>query len=113
MAEVWRRDGEVTVREVLEVLNRKSRRTRAYTTLMTVMGRLHAKGLLRRELRGKTHFYRPTLTAEQYADARARADVEALVAAYGEVALAHFTRQVDALRADQVRRLRKLAGEAT
>lgn len=111
MEEVWRRDGEVTVRDVLEALNKRSRKQRAYTTLMTIMSRLHTKALLLRELRGKTHFYRPALTRAQYADARAQAEVESLVADYGDVALVHFARQVDALGPKAARRLRRLAGE--
>lgn len=113
MQEVWRRDGEVTVRDVLGALNGRNRKQRAYTTLMTILARLHVKGLLRRELRGKTHFYRAALTRDEYADARARAEVEALVAAYGDAALVHFSRQVDALDAADLRRLRRLAGEGT
>lgn len=113
MDEVWRGDGEFTVRDVLEALNERNRKQRAYTTLMTIMSRLHEKGLLLRELRGKAHFYRAALTRDQYAHARAKAEVDGLVAAYGDAALAHFSRQVDALPADHLRRLRKLAGEST
>ena len=107
MNEVWRHD-EVTVREVLEALN-KGRKRRAYTTIMTIMVRLERKDLLTRRRRGKTDVYRPLLTREQYRRARARAEVEALVADYGEVALAHFARQLGNVDPSRRQRLRRLA----
>jgi predicted transcriptional regulator len=110
MEEVWRRDGTVAVREILDALNSRSRRKRAYTTVMTIMSRLHTKGLLDRELRGKTHFYRPVMSRDAYLNARARGEVEDLIADYGDVALAHFARQVAGLDAKQLRKLRELAG---
>lgn len=110
MEEVWAHEGEVAVREVLDALNARSHRKRAYTTVMTIMSRLHTKGLLERELRGKTHFYRPALSRGAYANARARDEVEGLVADYGDVALAHFARQVAGLDSKRLRKLRELAG---
>lgn len=110
MEEVWRGDGEVAVREVLDALNARSRRKRAYTTVMTIMSRLHTKGLLDRELRGKTHFYRPTMSRDAYMNARARDEVDGLVADYGDVALAHFARRVAGLDSKRLRKLRELAG---
>jgi predicted transcriptional regulator len=111
MDEVWERGGEVAVRDVLAALNGRSRRQRAYTTVMTIMSRLHTKGLLARELRGKTHFYRAAIGRDEYRAARARAEVEHLVADYGELALAHFARRVDELDPRRLERLRELAGE--
>lgn len=108
MEELWRRSGEATVREVLEALNSSASRVRAYTTVMTVMGKLHRKGLLDRRREGKTDIYRPVMSREQYLEARAQAQVGALVDEYGEVALVHFARQMDRLdpkRREQLRRL--------
>jgi predicted transcriptional regulator len=108
MDEVWSRD-EVTVRDVLEALN-AGRKQRAYTTIMTIMARLHRKGLLQRERRGKTDVYRPVMSREEYLDARAKREVDELVADYGDLALAHFARQLQTLdpkRREQLRRLAK------
>jgi predicted transcriptional regulator len=107
MEEVWRQR-EATVRDVLTELNRGPRQ-RAYTTVMTIMARLDAKGLLSRERRGKTDVYRPVMSREEYADLRAEAEVEALIAEFGDVALAHFAEQVDKLDAKRLRELRRLA----
>jgi predicted transcriptional regulator len=107
MDEVWRQ-GEATVRDVLTALNR-GRKQRAYTTVMTIMARLDVKGLLTRKRRGKTDVYRPVMSRAEYADARAQAEVEGLVAEFGDVALAHFAERVDRLDAKRLRELRKLA----
>ncbi|MGH2961567.1 MAG: BlaI/MecI/CopY family transcriptional regulator [Solirubrobacterales bacterium] len=110
MEEVWRRGAEVAVRDVLEALNARNRRKRAYTTVMTIMSRLHTKRLLIRELRGKTHFYRAAMGRDAYRDARAHDEVESLVADFGDLALAHFARRVEGLDAKSLRKLRELAG---
>lgn len=107
MEEVWRR-GEAPVRAVLDALNATSGRERAYTTVMTVMAKLHRKGLLARRREGKTDIYVPVMPRDEYFEARARADVGALVDQYGDVALLHFAREMNELdpkRRDQLRRL--------
>jgi predicted transcriptional regulator len=108
MEEIWRHDGELTVRQVLESLN-EGPRERAYTTIMTIMRRLDGKGLLRRQRRGKTDFYRPVLGRDEYLAARARSEVDGLVADYGDVALAHFARQLETLDPERRKQLGKLA----
>jgi predicted transcriptional regulator len=55
MAVLWDNAQLITVRHVLNVLQR----TAAYTTVMTVMDNLHRKGLLTRERRGRAYHYRP------------------------------------------------------
>lgn len=109
MDEVWRHD-EVTVRDVLEALNRGPKQ-RAYTTIMTIMARLDRKGLLTRRRVGKGDVYRPLLTREDYLEARARSEVDALVADYGDVALVHFSRRLETLDPERQRELRRLAKE--
>jgi predicted transcriptional regulator len=106
MEEVWRQ-GEAPVRSVMEALNNGSHKPRAYTTYMTIMSRLYGKGLLERRREGKTDFYRPTLERQEYLNLRAEAEVDAVVAQYGDVALAHFARQVglDRKRLAELKRL--------
>src|SRR6266480_1358276 len=107
MEEVWAR-GEGTVRDVLTALN-KGEKERAYTTVMTIMSRLDAKGLLTRKRSGRADIYRPAMSREQYEDARAETEVASLVERYGDVALAHFAEQVHGLDGERLRALRKLA----
>lgn len=112
MAEVWRAEDELTVREVLEALNARGDRQRAYTTVMTIMTRLDDKGLLERRRQGKTDLYRPRFTEEEYSQRRAGAEVEALVEQFGDVALVHFAREMaklDPRRREQLRRVARRA----
>jgi predicted transcriptional regulator len=104
----WDQD-EVTVREIMDVLNRHAETPRAYTTYMTIMRRLDTKGLLTRRRDGKTDIYRPVHSREEYADLRAQAGVDQLVEQYGEVALGHFARQMAELDPERRRQLQRLA----
>jgi predicted transcriptional regulator len=111
MDAVWNTAEEASVRAVMEMLNARTAKPRAYTTYMTILGRLHTKGLLDRRREGKTDYYRPVYTRAEYADLRAQADVAALVDAYGDVALGHFARQVADLDPKRRRALERLARE--
>ena len=108
MEEAWRSD-EATVREVMDALNARAAKPRAYTTYMTIMSRLHTKGLLTRRREGKTDIYAPVHTREEYANLRAQAEVAALVETFGDVALSHFARQVADLDPERREALERLA----
>ena len=86
MEEVWRQ-GRTNVRAVMEALNKKRRKDRAYTTYMTIMARLARKGLLHREREGRTDAYWPRFTREEFLRSRAQQEVSTLVSEFGEVAL--------------------------
>jgi predicted transcriptional regulator len=108
MEEVWRQ-GRTNVRAVMEALNKKRRKDRAYTTYMTIMARLARKGLLHREREGRTDAYWPRLTREEFQRARAEQEVGALVSEFGEVALVHFAKEFDKLDPARAKVLRRLA----
>ena len=108
MEVVWER-GEASVRDVMQELNADAPKERAYTTYMTIMARLDAKGMLERRRQGKTDFYTPTYARDRYADLRARAELESVVDQYGEVALAHIARQLAALDPQRRRALQRIA----
>jgi predicted transcriptional regulator len=108
MEELWAR-GEAPVRAVMDALNRRTRKERAYTTYMTIMARLHKKGVLDRRREGKTDYYAPKLDRDEFMASRARAEVEGLVAEYGDVALSHFAKQVASLDPARRRALQRLA----
>jgi predicted transcriptional regulator len=108
MEEVWRQDRPTTVRAVMDALNGRGGKERAYTTIMTIMRRLDDKRLLTRRREGKTDIYSPRLSRNEYLEARARAEGGALVDEYGDAALVHFARpmnKLDRKRRDQLRRL--------
>jgi predicted transcriptional regulator len=110
MEEIWRHD-EISVREVTEALNEQADKPRAYTTYMTIMGRLDRKGLLARRREGKTDLYRPRYSRADYADLRAGAEIDSIVDQFGEVALAHIARQMVQLDEKHRRALERLARE--
>jgi predicted transcriptional regulator len=111
MEEVWER-GEASVREVMEALNAGADKERAYTTYMTIMARLDSKGLLERRRHGKTDIYTPRYARDQYADLRARAELDSLVDQFGDLALAHIARQLAGLDPRRRRALQRLARDA-
>ncbi|GGT26997.1 MULTISPECIES: BlaI/MecI/CopY family transcriptional regulator [unclassified Streptomyces] len=67
MTRIWQWNRPVTVREVLEDLQKE--RSIAYTTVMTVMDNLHQKGWVRREVEGRAYRYRAVSTRAAYAAA--------------------------------------------
>lgn len=111
MEQLWSQ-GEASVRAVMEALNKRARPQRAYTTYMTIMARLHKKGVLDRRREGKTDFYAAKLGREDYMASRARDQVDELVETYGELALTHFARQVASLDPTRRRALQRLARRA-
>src|SRR5258708_39485860 len=108
MEEVWRQ-GETTVKLVMDALNRKAKPPRAYTTYMTVMRRLNDKGLMDRTRSGRHDAYAPRLTREQYQERRAGAEVRGLVDEFGDVALAHFAKSLSTLDPARRRKLQRPA----
>lgn len=104
MRAVWATGTPMTVRDVLDRLNRRRSPRLAYTTIMTVMARLAEKGILERHLEGRGYVYEPTV-----ADAAGIA-VRSVVQDFGDAALAHL---VEEARADPkiLRRLEKLLRE--
>jgi predicted transcriptional regulator len=108
MAQLWR-GGEATVRSVMDELNGREQKERAYTTYMTTMARLHKKGLLLRRREGKTDFYAPAYPRDEYMAMRARAEVDEVISRYGDVALSHFAEQMAELDPERRRALQRLA----
>lgn len=108
MEQLWR-SGEAPVRAVMDALNKRASKQRAYTTYMTIMARLHKKGMLVRRRDGKTDFYAPSQDRDEYLALRARAEVEDLVAQYGDVALSNFAEQMAGLDPARRRALQRLA----
>lgn len=106
MERLWKR-GSATVRDVVEDLGRT--RALAYTTVMTIMTRLHTKGLLARDRDGKTYVYRPACTREEHRERLSRDLVRGLVDEFGELALAHFAAELDGVDAGHRAALKRIA----
>jgi predicted transcriptional regulator len=89
---VWQL-GDATVRDVHGEL--ASRRTIAYTTVMTTMSRLAVKGLLSRDTAGLAHRYRPAVTRDRYARSAVEDVMSWLLERYPEPAAAYLADVVD------------------
>ena len=85
--------GEATVRDVHETLS--SHRSVAYTTVMTTMGRLADKGLLKRVEDQRAHRFTPLLTRQEYADATVKSVVDWLFSQFRDPAVAYFLDRVE------------------
>jgi predicted transcriptional regulator len=109
MEQVWER-GEATVREVRDGLNAgRPGAPRAYTTVLTIMQRLEAKGMVERRRREKADVYHAVLEREQYLGRRLDAEVSRLVEDFGELALMQFARRVEELDPERREALRRLS----
>ena len=103
MEVLWQR-GSGTVREVLETLHTK--RSLAYTTVMTVMARLADKELLRREaLPNGSFLYVPSQSKEALYAATSKSFFKELIKYSSTVAVAQF---VDVLEHTDQKELAKL-----
>lgn len=103
-------DAPASVGDVLEQVNADHDPELAYTTVMTVLTRLHEKGYVTRERRGRGYLYDPIYTEQELVDLLGRRDVDRVVDRYGDVALAHFIErleQVDPELLDRVQSMRK------
>jgi predicted transcriptional regulator len=102
---VWEAGEAVAVRTVVDRLNSGRAEPLAYTTVMTVMGRLAKKDILRRRKEGRGFLY------EASAPDAAGLAVKEVLGTYGDAAVAHF---LDEARADPkvMKRLRAVLGEA-
>lgn len=81
--------GEATVRDVRDRLEAGGVKL-AYTTVLTVMTRLHARGLLTRIRQGRRDHYRAAVAAHELQAALSREAVDRLLEAHGDDALAAF-----------------------
>ncbi|MFI5943806.1 BlaI/MecI/CopY family transcriptional regulator [Streptomyces uncialis] len=103
MTRVWQWNRPVTVREVLEDIQRD--RSIAYTTVMTVLDNLHQKGWVRREAEGRAYRYEAVSTRAAYAaalmnDSWSQSDnpAAALVAFFGMMSPEQREALTDAVR---------------
>ena len=111
MTRVWEWNRPVTVREVLEDLQRH--RSIAYTTVMTVLDNLHRKGWVRRDQEGRAYRYEAVSTRAAYSaalmhEAWAESDnpAAALVAFFSMMSPEQTAALRDALRVSDVRGVR-------
>lgn len=104
--------GEASVADIVEGLRATRARDHAYTTVMTVMGRLHEKGVLERNRRGRQYIYRASAPEAELVDRLSGLAVDQVIERYGTAALRHFAVKLADLDPESRRRLAALADEA-
>jgi len=107
---IWRKREELCVRDVLELLS--ARRDIAYTTVMTIMGRLAQKKLLSKRKEGNTFYFKPFLTREEFAGQVVSGVVDDLLADFSEETLAHFLHRVREQDLETLQKLEKMLAKA-
>ena len=88
-------DKQCSAREVLTKLGKEKKH--AYTTVATILHRLHEKGLLTRKEGGNGHIYSPIISKEKYTKKVAKSFLEGFINSYGDTAIASFAESVDKL----------------
>lgn len=102
-----------SVRDVLDRVNARRDGSLAYTSVMTVLDRLHDKRLVTRERDGRAWAYEPVSADEDdLVSALGRREVDDLVARFGDVALVQFAARLDDLDDDARAALERLARRA-
>ena len=107
---VWQQKGPISVREVTEILQKK--RKIAYTTVMTIMGRLNDKSVLKRKTDGKAYFYQAAYSKDKFLTRMSKQIIKNFVSSFGEAAIASFVQEIDKIPVDKKRKLLKLLKEA-
>ena len=74
----------------------------AYTTVMTVMGRLFEKEILVREVEGNTHLYRPSMSREEYIARVVGEVLDALLSTHSEQTISHLATRLGEADADKL-----------
>lgn len=80
------------VRTALEAGGRKV----AYTTVMTTLARLHSKGLLERQMKGRAYHYRAAMSEAEFGESVSRAALDGLLDAFTGPAVAYFVEALGA-----------------
>lgn len=103
---IWRKDCEVCVRDIFEDL--ASRREIAYTTVMTIMGRLSDKKILNKRKEGNVSFFVPAMTRDEFTQNVVGNVVDSLLEDFADVTLSHFLTRVKRDDRETIEKLEQL-----
>ena len=91
---IWK-ESDASVRLVFEKLKKK--RDIAYTTVMTIMSRLHTKNILnRRPQQNGSYIYSPSQSKEKFLEKISERVIKNLITNCGDVAVAQFIDIIEA-----------------
>ncbi len=106
----WRRTAGLSVPELHAEINkgraRKKEKELAYTTVLTFVQRLRARGLLEREPEGRGFRYWSTMSRDELLATWSDELIDRLLADYGEVAVARLGDRLESLDTARKQKLR-------
>ncbi len=110
MEVIWFKEAEVSVRDVYETLALK--REIAYTTVMTIMGRLAEKKLLKKRKEGNAFLFMPAISKGEFTAQMIDNIVDDLLSDFSDAALASFISRVGEKDRKSIEKLEKMLNTA-
>jgi BlaI family penicillinase repressor len=104
---VWAK-GKATVREVTDAIS--ATRTMAYTTVLTMLRDLEAKGLLTHEVDGRTYVYKPAVQRNRIVSGIVGDITRKLFDGSAAALLAHVL-DAEAIEPDELERMKRMIAE--
>ncbi|TAL19278.1 hypothetical protein EPN90_03870 [Patescibacteria group bacterium] len=105
MQVLWTKGGTASIREVVDIMRRE--RPIAYTTVLTVMNRLTAKGLLRRTNDGESYVYTTPFSPQKFYSRVAAEMLSRIREQHGEMAVACFVDEASKISRKKLKNLLK------
>lgn len=91
---LWKQK-QCSARDVLTILEKDKKL--AYTTVATILQRLHDKGLLNRRDSASGHIYLPKVSKQKYTKNVANSFIKTFINSFGDTAIASFADSIDKL----------------
>lgn len=108
MTVVWSLE-KCTIREVVDETNKT--KDLAYTTIATILERLHEKGLVKKDTSAFTVIFIPKQTKEEFSQKMARSLLDKFFGTFGDAALASFAQSIERLPKEKKEYFLKLLQE--
>jgi len=106
---IWEFPGHISVSDVARVISKK--RKIAYTTVMTIMGRLVDKGILTRKLSGSSYQYLPKVSQEKFIAKSVHNIFTTAVSTLGQEAVTYFVKEIKKINPKKRQELLKMLDE--
>lgn len=102
---IWAKQG-ATVPEIHAAINEQRKTDAAYTTVLTFVQRLYARGLLEREPEGRTFRYKAVQSRDELIATWSDEMIDRLIDEYGQIAIARLDDRLQSLDAERRAKLR-------
>lgn len=88
--------GQCSIRDVMQKINTKDKHL-AYTTVATIVQRLHEKGIVAKVEKDGSFIYVPKISKEKYSKSLAQSFISKFLNSFGDVGLSSFAQSIDKL----------------